>query len=150
MKNHIKAFILSAVLLVLGGILSKYITLELSLELIEQAKAISYMVTLAGVVVLFSWYKRTATPVDEGDEETPLENIAKQNRILIYLVIINLVNALMLSLSTEESIQMMAGISLLVIIISPIVFRTMQEKDTMHPSEEVKPEAEDVEIDKDK
>jgi len=136
MKNHIKAFILSAVLLLLGGILSKYITFELSVPLIEQAKAISYMVTLAGIVVLFSWYKRTATPVEAEVTVTPSENVAKQNRILLYLVIINFVNAIMLMLSPEQSIQMMASISLLVIIISPIVFRTMQEKDAMPPSQD--------------
>lgn len=136
MKKHVKAFIASIVLVVLGAILSKQVTLELSLELIEQAKAISYMVTLAGIVVLFSWYKRTATPVDEGVTETPVENMAKQNRIFIFLVIINLVNAVMLMLSNEQSIQMMAGISLMIIIISPIVFRTMQEKDVMPPKDE--------------
>lgn len=136
MKNHVKTFIASAVLVLLGGILSKYITLELSVELIEQAKAISYMVTLAGIVVLFSWYKRTATPVDEGVTETPAENVAKQNSIFIYMIMINLVNAAMLLFSTEQSIQMMAGISLLIIVISPIVFRTMQEKDAMPPKDE--------------
>ncbi|MDA3852830.1 MAG: hypothetical protein PF444_01095 [Bacteroidales bacterium] len=136
MKKHLKAFIASAVLVVLGAILSKQITLELSLELIEQAKAISYMVTLAGIVVLFSWYKRTATPVDEGVTETPVENLAKQDRIFLFLVLINLVNAVMLMLSNEQSIQMMAGISLLIIVISPIVFRTMQEKDVMPPKDE--------------
>ena len=133
MKNHIKVFILSAILLILGGVLSTYIDLDLSVPMVEQAKAISYMVTLAGVVVLFSWYKRTATPVDEGVSDTPKENIAKQNRILVYLLAINAINAVMLSLSTEESIQMMAAISLLVVLISPIMFRTMQEKDTMPP-----------------
>lgn len=141
MKNHVKAFLASAILIILGIVLSKFIIIELSVELIEQAKAISYLVTLAGIVVAFSWYKRTATAVEERVTETPPENVIKQNRILTYMVIINLVNAVMLSLSTEQSIQMMAGISLLVVIISPIVFRTMQEKDAMPAkAEDEKPE----------
>lgn len=141
MKPHIKAFLLSAIVVFAAGILSKYIELELSLPMVEQAKAISYFVTLAGVVTAFSWYKRTATPVAEGVLETPPENIEKQKRVLIFMVIINVINAGVLSLSTEQSIQLMAGISLLVVVISPIVFRTMQEKDAMPPKEEeVKPE----------
>lgn len=136
MKNHIKAFILSAVIVLAGGILSKYIDLNLSVEMIEQAKAISYLVTLGGVVTAFSWYKRTAIPVEQGDESVPAENVEKQNRVLIYMTIINFVNACVLSLSPVEPIQLMSGISLIVVIISPVVFRTMQEKDAVAPKEE--------------
>ena len=136
MKSHIKAFFISIVLVFAGGILSKYLDLKFSLAMVEQAKSISYFVTLAGIVTAFSWYKRTATSVVEGESETPPENVVKQKRILLYLVIINFLNAAVLLLSTEESIQLMAGMSLLVVVISPIIFRTMQEKDAMPPKED--------------
>ena len=128
MKNNLKVFLLSAFLVTLGGVLSKYWEIELSLGMMEQVKAISYFVTLAGIVSAFSWYKRTATPVPENDENVPVENISKQNRVLIYLLVINTINAGVLLFSQVQPIQLMIGISLLVVLISPVVFRTMQEK----------------------
>lgn len=136
MKNHLKVFFVSIAFVILGALLSKQIDIHLSVELVEQAKAISYLVTLGGVVVAFSWYKRTASPVDAGVEETPKENVEKQNRVLFYMFVINLINAAVMTLSPVEPIQLMTGISLIVVIISPVVFRTMQEKDAVAPKEE--------------
>lgn len=129
MKPHIKALFVCIIFVFGGAILSKIIETDFSPAMLEQAKAISYFVTLAGIVTAFSWYKRTATPVESGVTEIPEENQKLQKRVLLYMIIINFINGGVLILSTEESIQMMTGISLLVVIISPIVFRSMQEKD---------------------
>lgn len=129
MKEHIKALLISIVLISAGVVLSKNLVTDFSAALIEQAKAVSYFVTLAGIVSAFSWYKRTATKLDFGTNEVPATDVVKQNRVLVYLVIINFINAGVIIFSTEKSILLMSSISLLVIAISPVIFRTMQEKE---------------------
>ncbi len=136
MKNHIKAFLLSVVFIIVGIVLSRVVEADLSDALVEQSKAISYFVTLAGIVTVFSWYKRKAVEVEIGELEVPTENVQLQKRVYIYLLIINFINAGMLILSTEQSIQLMAGISLIMVVVSPVVFRTMQEKDKQAPVED--------------
>lgn len=117
-------------LVLISILLTILIKKEFPVSLVEQSKAISYFVTLAGIVTIFSWYKRTATPVEIDVTDIPQENIDKQKKVLRYMLFINIVNAVMLALSTEKSIQFMCGISLLTVIISPFLFRTMQEKDS--------------------
>ncbi len=127
MKIHFKIFLVSAALVILSGVLSGRLDLLLSEALIVQAQSISYFFTLAGVVFAFSWYNRTATPVKEGVYALEA-NLKKQNRILYYLLCINVINAGVLLINTTQPVQLMTAISLLVVLISPMIFRTMQEK----------------------
>ena len=129
MKYHIKIFLISLALIVAGLFLSKSIELTLTDSLLAQAEAISYIVTLVGTVVAFSWYNRSATPTTNSTE-IPIENIKKQNKVLNYLLIISVINSLIILVNNDKPSQMMALIGLMVIIISPVIFRTMQEKET--------------------
>jgi len=127
MKYHFKIFLISAFVVLACAILSQVLGLESSAPVLAQAQSISYFVTLAGIVVLYGWYNRRATPVKEG-EETPADNIKRQHTVLKYMLFINVVNAAVLCFSTSQPVQLMTAISLLVVLISPMIFRTMQEK----------------------
>ena len=129
MKYHFKIFLISLLLIAASLFLSKLIELTLTESLLAQAEAISYIVTLVGTVVAFSWYNRNATPTTNSTE-IPIENIKKQNKVLNYLLIISVINSLIILVNNDKPSQMMALIGLMVIIISPVIFRTMQEKET--------------------
>lgn len=127
MKLNIKIFLFSILAVALGVFLSHQLNVELSKELLAQAESISYVLTLAGIVVLFSWYNRKAIRTEDGEDELPA-NLAIQTKVMYYLLLINIMNAGVLICSTIQSIQLMTGISLLVVLISPAIFRTMREK----------------------
>ncbi len=119
------------ILLVIGLALTigaKQLDFTLSETLLAQAEAVSYIITLVGIVVAFGWYKRNIVSIN-SDEETPKQNIEKQKTVLNYLFTISVINAALIALGSGDSTQMMALIILSVILISPIIFRSMQDKD---------------------
>ncbi len=127
MKYHLKIFIISLTLVTLCFVLSRNMEMVFPVALVEQAKAISYLITLVGIVVVFSWYKRTAVLVEQEASVSPPENTRKQKRVLLYLLIVNAINAGVLLFSSEQSIGLMIGISLMVVLIAPFIFKTMDE-----------------------
>lgn len=127
MQLKYKIFLLSLLAVIVGVLLSHQLNVELTESMLAQAESISYVVTLAGIVFLFNWYNRKAVRVADDEEELP-GNIILQRKIMYYLLFINVMNACVLICSIKESIQLMTGISLLVVLISPAIFRTMREK----------------------
>lgn len=127
MKLHIRLFFISVAFVIVAILVVKSFSYEPSEALVVQSQAIAYFITLAGVILSFSWFKRKAISVDV-DAEVPKENIVLQNKVLYMLCGINFINAMMLIFTQEQSVQMMAGISLMMLLIAPTVFRTMQEK----------------------
>lgn len=148
MKKHIKIFLISLVIVVAALVLFSMIELELSVAMVEQAKAISYVVTLAGIVSLFSWYNRKAVLVDADDVESADYINQIQNRALNFMLAINIVNAFVIALASEQSIHFMTGISLMVVLVAPIIFRTMHEKEgeKKAAAEKAAEEAENVDL----
>lgn len=127
MKLHIRLFFISVAFIITAIFVVKIITYVPSEALVVQSQAIAYFITLAGVILAFSWYKRKAIPL-EIDADVPQENLALQHKVLYMLCAINFINAAMLVCTQEQSVQMMAGISLMMLLVAPTVFRTMQEK----------------------
>ncbi len=127
MKLHIRFFFISVAFIVVAIFVVKMFSFEPPKDLVIQSQAIAYFITLAGVILAFSWFKRKAISVDI-DTEVPKENIVLQKKVLYVLCGINFVNAMMLIFNQEQSVQMMAGISLMMLLIAPTIFRTMQEK----------------------
>ena len=128
MKLHIRLFLISIFLIVLAIVGIQMINYAPSEAMVAQAEATAYFITFAGVILVFRWFKQKATPVGEG-EQVPVSNVAAQKKVLYTLLGINVLNAVILMVSQKQSVQMMVGISLIVILISPHLFRTMQEKD---------------------
>ena len=130
MKLHIRLFFLSLLLIVLAIVGVQMMNFSPSEALIAQSEATAYFITFVGVILSFRWFKMRATPVAQG-EDVPEKNLEYQKKVLYILFGINVLNALILIFSQKESIQMMVGISLIVLLISPHIFRTMQEKEIL-------------------
>lgn len=127
MSLHIKIFLASAVLLAAGYKLFDCIDYSLATVVIEQAKATSCMFTMVGIIVLFGWYKKKVA-LNEVPAEVSTDNIKQQKKVLYYMLAINFLNAIVLTITIDKSTTMMALMSLMVVIISPIIFRTMHDK----------------------
>lgn len=140
MKLHIRLFFVSLALIVFAIVLVKILDFSPSEAVVVQSEATAYFITFVGVILSFRWFKVKATAVEPG-EEVPSRNLELQKKVLYVLLGINALNALILVFSQKESVQMMVGISIIVLLISPSVFRTMQEKDVVTASKE--PEGED-------
>ena len=130
MKLHIRLFLISLALIVVAVVVVKLIDFTPSEAVVAQSEATAYIITFVGVILSFRWFKIHATPVDVG-QDIPANNLVCQKKVMYILLVINALNALVLVFSQKESVQMMLGISLIVLLISPHVFRTMQEKDTI-------------------
>lgn len=130
MKLHIRLFLLSLLLIIAAIVGVQMMDFSPSEVLVTQSEATAYFVTFVGVVLSFRWFKMRVTPVAQG-EDVPAENLEYQKKVLYILFGINVLNALILIFSQKESIQMMVGISLIVLLISPHIFRTMQEKEIL-------------------
>jgi hypothetical protein len=129
MKLHNKIFIISLLALIAGAIIYETTENTLSEAVLTQARAISYFVTLAGIASTFSWYKNTVLKIDLEDANHDKIVDEKGKKVFRMMLIFNIINAIIISVASDPSIHFMAGISLLIIPMTPRIITNINEKE---------------------